>query len=210
MENDRKTHWDTVYGSKSEAQLSWHQEDAGVSLEMIDAAGLATSGSAIDIGGGRSRLARALLRRGLRDVTVLDLSEVALRESRAEAGPDGDAVTWVTADVTAWEPERPYDLWHDRAVFHFLVTKPDRAAYLDRLARAIPVGGHAMIATFAPDGPETCSDLPVKRYSPDDLSAVLGKGFTRIAERAEMHVTPWGSAQSFQYSLFRKNGSPEN
>lgn len=209
MKSDLKNHWNTVYGNKSEAELSWHQEDAGVSLEMFDAAGIATGGSAIDIGGGRSRLAGALLRRGVRDVTVLDLSEVALNASRAQAVPEGDAVTWVTADITTWEPRRQYDLWHDRAVFHFLVTQADRAGYLDRLTRAIAMDGHAMIATFAPDGPETCSGLPVQRYSPDELSAVLGGGFTRIADRAEVHVTPWGSAQSFQFCLFRKISEPK-
>lgn len=158
----------------------------------------------IDIGGGTSRLAAALLARGLRDVTVLDLSQAALDAARARLGTGGDGVTWIAADVTRWTPTRRYDLWHDRAAFHFLVDPADRAAYLVRLDRALVPGGHALIATFALDGPERCSGLPVVRYSPETLAQVLGPRFTPVARRLHDHLTPRGALQKFQFSLFRK------
>ena len=133
MTIDRKAHWDTVYGEKSEAQLSWHQDDPCASLELIEMTGLTASSSAIDIGGGTSRLASALIAMGLNDVTVLDLSQVALDAARDRLGQAGETVTWISADITSWVPDRPYDLWHDRAVFHFLVDRSERAAYLKNL-----------------------------------------------------------------------------
>ncbi|UWR09541.1 trans-aconitate 2-methyltransferase [Ruegeria sp. B32] len=206
MTADRKTHWDTVYGAKSEDQLSWHQDDPKVSLDLIGLAGVTAKSSVIDIGGGTSRLAGALLEKGLRDVTVLDLSPVALQAAHDRLGPAGDAVTWIAADITQWTPDRKYDLWHDRAVFHFLVDPMDRAAYLDTLAQAVVAGGHAIIATFAPDGPETCSGLPVARYESGQISEMLGNDFALVADRRHSHHTPWGAIQSFQYSLFRRLG----
>ncbi|SHF21198.1 Methyltransferase domain-containing protein [Ruegeria intermedia] len=206
MTADRKTHWDTVYGAKSEDQLSWHQDDPEVSLDLIGLAGVTAKSSVIDIGGGTSRLAGALLEKGLRDVTVLDLSPVSLQAARDRLGPAGDAVTWIATDITQWTPDRRYDLWHDRAVFHFLVDPTDRAAYLDTLAQAVVAGGHAIIATFAPDGPETCSGLPVARYESGQISEMLGNGFALVADRRHGHHTPWGAIQSFQYSLFRRLG----
>lgn len=205
MTDKRKAHWDTVYDQKSEMQLSWHQEEAQLSLELAKLAGISPTSSAIDIGGGTSRFAGTLLDLGLRDVTVLDLSQVALDAARQRLGQAGDAVSWITADITAWSPDRQYDFWHDRAVFHFLVDAKDRAAYLNSLAKGLDVGGHAMIATFAPDGPETCSGLPVARYSPEELADVLGERFALIAQRHHLHQTPWGKPQSFQFSLFRRD-----
>lgn len=200
----RKTHWDTVYGEKSDAQLSWHQDDPRVSLELIEMAGVTANSSVIDIGGGTSRLAGALLGRGLHDVTVLDLSKVALDVARERLGEAGETVTWVTADITSWTPDRQFDLWHDRAVFHFLVNAADRATYLESLTRGVKIGGHAIIATFAPDGPETCSGLPVARYSPGELAALLGENFAPVAHRHHLHRTPSGKGQSFQFSLLRR------
>ncbi|MCA1297354.1 class I SAM-dependent methyltransferase [Stappia indica] len=205
MTDKRKAHWDTVYDQKSEMQLSWHQEEAQLSLELAKLAGISATSSAIDIGGGTSRFAGTLLDLGLRDVTVLDLSQVALDAARQRLGQAGDAVTWVAADITTWSPDRQYDFWHDRAVFHFLVDAEDRAAYLNNLTKGLVVGGHAMIATFAPDGPETCSGLPVARYSPEGLAEVLGERFALVAQRHHLHQTPWGKPQSFQFSLFRKD-----
>ncbi|PHP68779.1 SAM-dependent methyltransferase [Zhengella mangrovi] len=204
MRVDRKTHWDGVYGGKSEAQLSWHQNDPAVSLELIELASVTASSSVIDIGGGTSRLAGTLLGTGLHDVTVLDLSQVALDAARDRLGKGGETVTWICADITCWTPDRQYDLWHDRAVFHFLVDPPERAAYLQSLDRAVRIGGHAIIATFAPDGPETCSGLPVARYSPVELASLLDESFALEADRHHLHQTPWGKSQSFQYSLFRR------
>lgn len=204
MTVDRKTHWDTVYREKSAAQLSWHQDDPKASLELIEMAGIGADSSVIDIGGGTSRLASALLAMGLHDVTVLDVSQAALDLTRDSLGQAGETVTWISADITAWSPDRHYDLWHDRAVFHFLVEKSGRAAYLESLQKGLSIGGHAIIATFAPDGPEKCSGLPVARYSPDDIADLLGGNFELVAHRHHMHQTPWGKSQSFQFSLFRR------
>ncbi len=204
MSDDRQAHWDSVYSRKSENQLSWHQDDPGLSLELAELTGLSPESSVIDIGGGTSRLAAALRHRGIRDISVLDLSAVALKAARERMGTAGEGVTWIAADVTAWHPGRCFDLWHDRAVFHFLVDEADRRAYLARLEEGVCTGGHAIIATFAPDGPETCSGLPVARYSPETLAETLGDGFQPVASRLDLHQTPWGAAQSFQYSLFRK------
>lgn len=201
----RKTHWDTVYGEKSEAQLSWHQDEAKVSIELAEIAGVTEASSVIDIGGGTSRLAGALLAMGLSDVTVLDISQVALDAARDHLGQSGEKVTWISADITSWRPDRFYDLWHDRAVFHFLVDPGERAAYLHTLAKAVNAGGHAIIATFAPDGPERCSGLPVVRYSPADLADLLRENFEPVTHRHHMHQTPWGKGQSFQFSLFRRS-----
>lgn len=204
MTGDRKTHWDCVYREKPEASLTWHQDRPAVSLALIDNAGLTPSSSVIDVGGGTSRLAASLLAIGMCDVTVLDVSGVALDNARDQLGGAGKSVKWIATDITAWSPDRQYDLWHDRAVFHFLVDPDERRAYVANLKKGLRIGGHAIIATFAPDGPEKCSGLPVVRYSPTDLGAVLGDDFELITHRNEMHQTPMGRTQSFQFSLFRR------
>lgn len=203
MAEERLSHWEEVYREKDDSQLSWHQDDPALSLELCEVAGVQNSSSVIDIGGGTSRLAARLIEMGLSDVSVLDLSEAALDKSRMHLGPVSDQIEWIAADVTTWIPTRTYHLWHDRAVFHFLVNAVDRLAYIDRLRRCLRPGGHAIIATFALDGPEKCSGLPVVRYDPQGLSAALGDAFTLVAERRHMHPTPWGSPQSFQFSLLR-------
>ncbi|WGH79530.1 class I SAM-dependent methyltransferase [Jannaschia ovalis] len=204
MAQDRKSHWDAIYAEMPEDRLSWHEDDPAVSLALAERAGISAESAVIDLGGGRSRLAGCLLDRGLRDVTVLDLSEAALAAARERLGPRRDSVTWIAADVADWRPARRWDLWHDRAVFHFLTEAADRAAYRDALSRALAPGGHAIIATFASDGPARCSGLPVRRYDPEDLAAELGPGFVPVTARRHLHHTPWGAAQSFQFSLFRK------
>jgi trans-aconitate methyltransferase len=158
----------------------------------------------IDIGGGASRLVDCLVFRGYEDVTVLDLSEAALAAARSRLGEIAGRVTWVAADVTIWEPSRTYDIWHDRAAFHFLTEREDQAAYVARLRRAVRPGGHAIIGTFAPDGPERCSGLLVSRYDATSLAATLGRGFELIDARRHEHVTPWGATQKFQFSTFRR------
>lgn len=206
MTETKQDHWNRIYSRKSEAELSWHQDDPAHSLDLAAQAGLAPGQSVIDIGGGTSRFTDGLLAQGLRDITVLDLSQAALDTLRQRLGPRGQDVTCIAADITSWTPGRVYDLWHDRAVFHFLVTPADRAAYLDRLSQALGTGGHAIIATFAPDGPETCSGLPVVRYAPEALAQTLGPDYQLRAHRLERHKTPAGAEQSFQFSLFRKIG----
>jgi len=200
----RQAHWEGVYTKKGEKEVSWFQENPAPSLELIAQVGATHASAIIDIGGGASRLVDNLIDRGFEDVTVLDLSEAALEAARARMGHRAAQVHWIVADATVWEPVKAYDLWHDRAAFHFLTGDPERAAYVARLERALKVGGYAIIATFALDGPERCSGLPVVRYDPVGLGQTLGRAFQLVDTRQHAHATPWGSDQSFQFSVFRR------
>jgi SAM-dependent methyltransferase len=173
----RQDHWRNVYATKRENEVSWFQDSAVPSLELIEGIGATPHSHVIDIGGGASRLVDALTAKGFNHLAVLDLSEAALRSAQARLGASAAKVEWIVADVAAWEPRRLYDVWHDRAAFHFLTEAADRAAYVERLRRALRPGGHAIIATFAPDGPERCSGLPVMRYDAVSLSKTLGPPF---------------------------------
>lgn len=206
-ENGRKAHWENVYSTKAENQVSWFQEAAGTSLELLAHPGISQSSAIIDVGGGASRLVDALLDRGHTNLTVLDLSAASLAATRARLGARSAMVRWIEADITRWQPDSTYDAWHDRAVLHFLTTDSDRAAYLHALRRAVRPGGLVVIASFALDGPEKCSGLPVQRYSPVTLAALLGDDFTPIDSRSERHATPWGSEQSFQFSRFTRTSA---
>jgi len=200
----RQAHWEGVYSKKDENEVSWFQENPVPSLELIAQVGATPASVIIDIGGGASRLVDNLIDRGFEDVTVLDLSEAALEAAKARLGGRAAQVHWIVADATVWEPLKAYDVWHDRAAFHFLVEDHDRAAYVARLERALKVGGYAIIATFALDGPERCSGLPVVRYDPVSLCQTLGRAFQLVDTRRHAHATPWGSDQSFQFSVFRR------
>src|SRR6202166_2943426 len=204
----RQAHWEGVYTQKGESEVSWIQENPAPSLELIEQVGATAASAIIDIGGGASRLVDNLLDRGLGNVTVLDLSEAALQAAKARLGARASQAHWIVADATVWEPVKLYDVWHDRAAFHFLTEDRDRAAYVVRLERALKVGGHAIIATFALDGPERCSGLPVVRYDPAGLGQILGRAFQLVHARRHAHATPWGSDQSFQFSVFRHGSSP--
>lgn len=199
----RQAHWDDVYRTKGETSVSWFQETPAPSLELMALVGATRRSAIIDIGGGASRLVDCLVSRGYEDVTVLDLSAAALTHARTRLGDRADRVAWIVADVTAWEPSRTFDVWHDRAAFHFLTEPADRAAYVDRLRRALRHGGHAIIGTFAPDGPEKCSGLPVARHDATSLATLLGTGFVLVDTRRHEHATPWGATQRFQFSTFR-------
>ena len=199
---DRQTHWESVYTTKGEKEVSWFQERPEISLEFIAATGAGPNSAIVDIGGGASRLVDALLDDGYRKLTVLDLSKAALAASRERLGLRGDTVTWVAADVTTWRPSEHYDVWHDRAAFHFLTDEKDRHAYVLRLEQALRDGGEAIIGTFALNGPERCSGLPVMRYDSSGLTTVLGPKFRLLASREEEHRTPWGASQLFQFSRF--------
>jgi trans-aconitate methyltransferase len=200
----RQEHWENVYTTKGESEVSWFQENPTPSLELIALTGVTPRSAVVDIGGGASRLVDALVEMGFQAVTVLDLSKVALSAAKARLGSRADQVEWVVADVTTWEPQQVYDLWHDRATFHFLIEEHDRTAYVARLTKAVKPGGHAIIATFAPDGPERCSGLPVMRYDAESLSQALGAAFELVEARRHKHTTPSGSEQRFQFSLFRR------
>lgn len=155
----RQAHWEGVYTQKGENEVSWFQESPAPSLDLIVQVGATPASAIIDIGGGASRLVDNLVDGGFEDITVLDLSDAALQAAKARLGGRGSEIHWIVGDVTAWEPSRTYDVWHDRAAFHFLTEEDDRSAYVARLGRALKVGGYAIIATFALDGPERCSGL---------------------------------------------------
>lgn len=199
---DRR-HWDEAYIQKGEAGVSWFEETPAVSLDLITALP-GPKESLIDVGGGASRLAAHALRLGFGHVAVLDLSVEAIARSQAAMGIDIDHIEWIVADVTTWKPERRYDVWHDRAAFHFLTDKAARAAYIETLDAALADAGHAIIATFALDGPERCSGLPVQRYSPETLAETLGPRFSLVNGVRHEHQTPWGAAQAFQFSVFAR------
>jgi 2-polyprenyl-3-methyl-5-hydroxy-6-metoxy-1,4-benzoquinol methylase len=201
---DRSPHWENVYATKGEAEVSWFQSNPAISLAMIRAATANHSAGIIDVGGGASRLADALLHEGYRDLAVLDLSAKALQTSKLRIGAVGATIDWIVADVTTWRPQRTYDVWHDRAAFHFLTDPEDRAAYVERLRTALRPGGQVIIATFAPDGPEKCSGLPVQRHDSASLAAQFGTDFALVETRRETHHTPWQSTQAFQFSRFRR------
>ena len=206
MTENRQSHWEDVYTSKGENEVSWYQDSPTISLDLLALAGATPASAIIDIGGGASRLVDELLARFFLDVTVLDLSAQALAVARARLGADAGRAKWIAADATSWEPPQRYDIWHDRAAFHFLTSAEQQAAYMDRLKSALAPGGHVIIGTFAPDGPEKCSGLPVMRHDANTLSALLGEGFSLLDTRRHEHATPWGSSQRFQFSTFRRAG----
>jgi SAM-dependent methyltransferase len=203
---DRQAHWQNVYQTKGERDVSWFQENPDISLDLIRATGAGTAAPIIDIGGGASRLADALLDGGYRSVTVLDLSDKALERSRARLGISAAQVSWVVADVTNWQPPGTFDVWHDRAAFHFLTEPKDRLAYGECVRKAVRPGGHVIIGTFALDGPERCSGLPVVRHDPTTIADMLGGSFKLAESRRHEHKTPGGAIQRFQFSRFRREG----
>jgi trans-aconitate methyltransferase len=197
---DRRAHWDEVYSTKGERDVSWFEDVPARSIEMLDAAGLTPASCVLDVGGGESHLVDHLLARGLRCLAVLDVSTAALERARARLGSAAAEVQWIVADVAGAWSASPVDIWHDRAVFHFLTTPQDRAHYRAHLMGTLKRGGSAIMATFGPDGPQTCSGLPVMRYSPESLAQELGPAFALAESRAWVHTTPWGATQSFQYA----------
>lgn len=202
---ESKNHWERVYGSKAPTDVSWYQALPTRSLELLRAASAGPDARIIDIGGGDSTLVDAILAERLGTMMVLDISAAALARAQRRLGTRAALVTWVEADVTTVDlPESSIDIWHDRAVFHFLVEPEQRRRYVAHLQQTLKAGGAAVIATFALDGPEKCSGLPVARYSPETLAAELGSEFMMVESRRHAHVTPWSAAQSFQYSRFRR------
>jgi SAM-dependent methyltransferase len=204
MDAERKSHWENVYATRRENEVSWFQENPAPSLELIDLARPTFQSAIVDIGGGASRLVDCLLDRGFTAVTVLDISAAALAAARARLGERASRVQWIVADVTRWRPAGTFDLWHDRAAFHFLTDPADRAAYVACMRKAIKPGGHVIIGTFATDGPEKCSGLPVQRYDEAGLAGELGEGFELMGSRRHEHSTPWNSTQRFLFSVFRR------
>jgi len=183
--------------------VSWYQQTADLSLQMI-AGATGTNSAIIDVGGGASTLVDGLLHAGYSDITVLDLSRTALDLAQKRLGVVSQRVLWLEANVLTVELKPgSYDIWHDRAVFHFLTTAQDRERYVEQVRRAVKPGGHVLIATFAEDGPERCSGLPVARYGADALHAEFGSDFRLITSERQQHITPWGAPQTFTYCLCR-------
>lgn len=202
---ESKEHWEQVYSAKASTQVSWFQPHAERSLKLIRDAGVARSGAIIDVGGGASTLVDDLLALGHDDVTVLDLSSAALAAAQARLGPGAARVQWIETDVLdAALARHRYDVWHDRAVFHFLTEPHDRSAYVRAVLRAVKPGGLVIVATFAPDGPTHCSGLPVMRYGARELHAEFGEPFVLLGHEHESHHTPAGSEQRFVYCFCRK------
>lgn len=201
---DRKAHWERVYTTKASDAVSWFQSEPTVSLRLLDAAGVTPESRIIDVGGGDSRLVDRLLERGLRRVFVLDVSGAAIARAKARLGEQQTRVTWIETDVNGEWHVPAVDIWHDRAVFHFLTDPDDRRRYVEQLHRAVIPGGAVVMATFALDGPEKCSGLPAMRYSPETMSAELGSEFRIVESLNDKHQTPSGTTQSFCYTRFAR------
>ncbi len=196
---DRRQHWETVYRSKAAGDVSWFQPHAASSLRLIEGC-TDRDAHIIDVGGGASVLVDDLADAGYRNLTVLDLAESALAASRSRLGARAQSVQWIAGDITRAElPAARYDVWHDRAVFHFLTDPADRAHYVEQVLKSVKPGGHVIIAAFGPGGPLQCSGLDVMRYAPDALHAEFGKPFRLLRHETEIHHTPSGQEQEFVY-----------
>lgn len=199
-----QSHWDEVYSAKRATEVSWYQDEPRLSLALIREVAPAPSARIVDVGGGASVLVDRLLDEGYASVAVLDISERALEQAKMRLGPRGDRVQWLVGDLTTLDRLPEFDVWHDRAVFHFLTTEEARRRYVALAERTLPAGGHLVIATFALDGPDHCSGLPVCRYDAASLAAALGPSFRLARSVDEIHHTPWGAPQHFIYALFQR------
>jgi ubiquinone/menaquinone biosynthesis C-methylase UbiE len=204
---DAQAHWDTVYQTKAAEDVSWFQTQPTLSLQLIEASGTSKDEGIIDVGGGASVLVDSLFDAGFNQLAVLDISAAALAHAKQRLGQRAGAVEWCVADVTTFSPSRQFGLWHDRAVFHFLIDKADRQKYVEVLKRTLTPTGHAIIATFAVDGPLKCSGLEVARYDALSICAELGAVFQLLQQVDETHTTPWATEQRFSYFLFAKTAA---
>ena len=202
---NQKEHWENVYKTKAHDQVSWYREHLETSLKMILDTGVQKDAAIIDVGGGSSTLVDDLLDNGFVDVSVLDISSGAIENSRARLGSRADKIEWIVGDITEIElPKDHFDVWHDRAVFHFLTREEDRRKYVDLVMSSLKPGGHIVVASFGPDGPQKCSGLDVVRYSPDSMHDEFGSDFKLVKSLGESHQTPFGTSQEFVYCYCRK------
>ena len=206
MNEGRKDHWEQVYATRQPEEVSWYQPVPKQSLGLIEQTGVDRDEPVLDAGGGASTLVDQLLQAGFTDVTVLDISAAALERSRARLGDNAQRVTWVETDVTRFDPDRWYALWHDRAVFHFLVDATDRSRYRDVVQKALRPQGHLVLSTFGPEGPRRCSGLDICRYDVELLGRELGENFTLRSHLLDEHETPGGATQQFLYTRWQLNG----
>ena len=201
---DPKTHWEKVYNTKAPNEMSWYQPHLETSLALINRAAGASSASIIDVGGGESTLVDDLLARGYPNITILDISQTAIDVTKERLKELADRVQWIVGDVTRLElPRGTYDVWHDRAVFHFLTGTDERRAYVRQVAHAVRPGGHVIVSTFGPEGPTKCSGLDVARYDADSLHEQFGARFRLVDSTKELHQTPFGTTQQFLYCYCR-------
>lgn len=201
---DARSHWENVYTTKAPEAVSWYRPHLEKSLEIVERIAPDRSTSIIDVGGGESTLVDDLLARGYQNVAVLDVSPTAIDVAKRRLGRAADSVQWVVGDITIVElPSGAYDLWHDRAVFHFLTAMEQRVAYVRQVARAVKPGGYVLVSTFGPEGPTKCSGLDIVRYDAESLHAEFGAGFRLQQSLKELHETPFGSTQQFLYCLCR-------
>ena len=206
---NHKEHWEHMYATKRETDVSWFQAEPRISLAIIRQAAPDLRTPIVDVGGGASRLVDVLLTAGYQNLTVVDISPSALEQAKKRLGERGTRVTWIAADaLESILPQSGAGFWHDRALFHFLTDHGERTRYVQEVRRALRPGGHILLATFAEDGPQKCSGLPVVRYSAPTLRALLGDPFELLETEREDHLTPAGVHQSFQYCLFRYNPKP--
>ena len=199
---DKKTHWEKIYREKSSSDVSWYQESPDLSLELIRRSGVRNDEAIVDVGGGASVLVDVLCEEGFRNLSVLDISGIALAGAQQRLGGLAETIEWFEADITEFDPPHAFTLWHDRAVFHFLTDESDRRKYVNVLKRALRPGGHLIIAAFAIGGPEQCSGLQVVQYDSSRLKAELGEEFELVEERDEVHITPANKEQRFTYFRF--------
>jgi len=201
---DTKSHWDKVYTTKAPDAVSWYRKHLETSLALIERAADARSASIIDVGGGESTLVDDLLLRGYTNITILDISQAAIDVTKSRLGLPAEQVHWLVADITKVELEpRAYDVWHDRAVFHFLTAPEQRTAYVRQVARSVKGGGHVIVSAFGPEGPTKCSGLEVMRYDPDSLHREFGTRFRLVESSTELHHTPFETTQQFLYCYCR-------
>lgn len=203
VSSDARRYWDQIWTSKDRHDVSWFEPSPRTSVEMIEALALPLDAPIVDVGGGASGLAAELLRRDYEDLTVADISAAALEQAQSALGPGAEGVNWVVADVRTHDFGRRFAVWHDRAAFHFLVDERDRNRYLAVLGRSLTPGGHAIIATFGPEGPTSCSGLPTARYSAEDLAEAFSPVASLVSDRLEVHETPSGKDQQFLYAYLR-------
>lgn len=204
--SDQK-HWEMIYTHKGPDEVSWYQKQPTLSLDLIRQTGISKQGQIIDVGAGASTLVDFLLDDGFENITLLDISAAAFEQAKTRLESRASAVTWIVEDITQNTlPEAHYDVWHDRAVFHFLTESQDRQRYIESVERSLKPGGHIIVASFAPDGPTKCSGLDVMRYSPEGMHAVFGSSFQLVESYRESHETPFATQQQFVYCYCRKQG----
>jgi SAM-dependent methyltransferase len=202
MNTEKQKHWDIVYQTKNPDQVSWTQAVPQTSLDFIHSFGISKKAKLIDIGGGDSKLVDYLLEEGYENITVLDISAKALEKTKKRLGNKAKKVKWVVSDITTFQPDTTFDVWHDRATFHFLTTEVQVAKYMETARKA--VSGYLTIGTFSNNGPEKCSGLPIKQYTEAALAHVLENGFNKLRCITEDHITPFDTAQNFLFCSFKR------